>query len=159
VIRPVRQALWVVVGILAYVLASVAIGVLLAKCAGAADLRRGELEIMARIVQAESTGEPEAGQRAVAMTMLNRLHRPEVFGATLTKVLLAPYQYAKPVPLNDNSGAYLKALLATVKALLGEGGDPSQSATHFYLCSMRPAPGWARRMIKTAQIGSHCFYR
>ena len=157
--RSVREWLWIIAGVAVYVLAAAVIGFVMAKCATAGTLQRGELEIMARIVQAESTGEPEAGQRAVAWTMINRLNQPDIYGSTLTKVILRPYQYAKPLPLSDNSGAYLRALLATVKALLGEGGDPSAGATHFHVCSMKPTPGWARRLQPTAKIGAHCFYK
>jgi len=130
-------------------------------CSGpavSAELRPGELEIMARIVQAEATGEPAAGARAVAWTMLNRL-RADGYGKTLTRVVLAPYQYAKPAPLVDNSAAYLRALLATVQAVLGEGGDPGRGATHFVRCDHRPQPEWARVFVRTAEIGRHCFYR
>lgn len=157
--RPAFDWFWIIAGVIAYVLAAAAIGLMLAKCAVAAPLQRGELEIMARVVQAESTGEPEAGQRAVAWTMINRLRQPETYGRTLTKVILRPYQYAKPLPLSDNSAAYLKALLATVKALLGEGGDPSAGATHFLRCDMSRPPAWTRRLTRVAKIGAHCFYK
>jgi len=144
-------AVWILFGVLLVVI----------RCsapAAAAELRPGELEIMARIVQAETTGEPAAGARAVAWTMLNRL-RADGYGKTLTKVILAPYQYAKPAPLVDHSTAYLRALLATVQAVLGEGGDPGRGATHFVRCDHRPQPGWARVFVRTAEIGQHCFYR
>jgi spore germination cell wall hydrolase CwlJ-like protein len=144
-------AVWIVLGLLMVVI----------RCSGpadAADLRPGELEIMARIVQAETTGEPAAGARAVAWTMLNRL-RADGYGKTLTRVVLAPYQYAKPAPLVDNSAAYLRALLATVQAVLGEGGDPGRGATHFLRCDLRPQPEWARVFVRTAEIGQHCFYK
>jgi spore germination cell wall hydrolase CwlJ-like protein len=126
--------------------------------ADAAELRPGELEIMARIVQAETTGEPAAGARAVAWTMLNRL-RSDGYGKTLTRIMLAPYQYAKPAPLVDSSTDYLRALLATVQAVLGEGGDPSNGATHFLRCDLRPQPRWALEFERRAVHGNHCFYR
>lgn len=124
-----------------------------------AELQRGELDMLARVVQAEATGEPEAGARAVAWTVLNRLRQPDTYGKTVTRIIFAPYQYAKPVPLNDNSQAYLKALLATVQAVLGVGGDPSQGSTHFLRCDLRPQPAWARRFERRAVHGNHCFYR
>lgn len=144
-------ALWVLIGLLM-------VFIHLTEPAEAADLRPGELEIMARIVQAESTGEPAAGARAVAWTMLNRL-RADGYGKTLTRVILAPYQYAKPAPLVDNSTDYLRALLATVQAVLGDGGDPSNGATHFLRCDLRPQPKWALEFERRAVHGAHCFYR
>lgn len=122
-------------------------------------LRPGELELMARIVAAESTGEPEPGARAVAWTIINRLDEPETFGSTVTKVILRPYQYAKPAAIRDNSPAYLKAMLATLKAVLGEGGDPSGGALYFFKTDMKPWPGWARHMQVRAVIGRHTFMR
>jgi len=123
-----------------------------------AELQRGELDMMVRIVQAETTGEPVEGQRAVAFVMLNRLRSGD-YGKTLTKVLLRPYQFAKPAPLDDISPSYLRAMLATVQAVLRVVPDDSRGATHFHLCSMKPWPDWARRLKPTVRISSHCFYR
>lgn len=122
-------------------------------------LRPGELELMARIVAAESTGEPEPGARAVAWTIINRLDEPETFGSTVTKVILRPYQYAKPAAIRDNSPAYLKAMLATLKALLGEGGDPSLGSTHFARCDLSKPTKWMRVYELRVRISKHCFYK
>jgi N-acetylmuramoyl-L-alanine amidase len=157
---PVREWLWLISGVLIYVLAATVIGMVLAHCAMAAPkLQRGELELLARVVQRESTGEPEAGQRAIAWTVLNRLEEPELYGRTITKVLSRRHQYAAPARLSAASPAYLKALHATVAAVLGEGGDPSNRSTHFHRCAMRHPPAWARRLTPTVKLGAHCFYR
>lgn len=124
-----------------------------------AELRRGEAELLARVVQAESTGQPAEGQRAVAWTALNRLREPEVYGGTITKVLQRPHQYAKPMAGPDNTDAYLRAMHATVSALLGIGGDPSNSSTHFARCDVRPRPVWMRTFDLRAKISAHCFFR
>lgn len=155
----VRHWLWVTAMLVLYVALSVLIGVILARCANAGDLQRGELEIMSRVVQRESTGEPALGAKAVAWTVLNRLREPETYGRTITKVLLRPYQYATPAPLDDASPAYLKALHATLEALLGIGGDSSNGSTHFARCDVRPRPAWMRTFERRAVIGNHCFYR
>ena len=142
---------WIVLGLLMVVV----------RCSGpaaSAELRGGELEIFARVVQAESTGQPATGQRAVAWTVLNRL-RSGGYGKTATRVLLAPYQYAKPAALNDAGQDYQRALLATLHAVLGIGDDPGRGATHFVRCDHRPQPEWARVFLRTAEIGQHCFYR
>lgn len=139
-----------------------ALVLVVARCsapADAAELRPGELEIMARIVQAETTGEPADGAKAVAWTMLNRLREPEAYGKTITRILTRPYQYAPPAPLVDNSLPYLRALLATVQAILGVGDDPGFGATHFVRCDLRPQPVWARTFVRTAVLGQHCFYK
>jgi N-acetylmuramoyl-L-alanine amidase len=127
---------------------------------GAAEMVRlkpGELELMAKVVAAESTGEPEVGQRAVAWTILNRLDEPETFGRTVTKVLLSASQFARPAALPDTSPAYWRAMLATVRVLLGDGDDPSLGSTHFFRTDMKPWPHWAKHMQVRATIGKHTF--
>jgi N-acetylmuramoyl-L-alanine amidase len=156
---------WIVValGVATFVAAAILIGLLMtlpypAQALERVRLQRGELEILARVVQAEATGEPAAGQRAVVWTVINRMKRPDVYGRTLTRVILAPYQYAKPVPLTDNAEAFLRALLASVQVLLGEVDDDSRGGTHFYRCDMPRPPRWAKRFKRTVRLGQHCFH-
>jgi spore germination cell wall hydrolase CwlJ-like protein len=135
--------------------------------AAAADITRvpaapqlaKEISLLARVVQAESSGEPEHGQRAVAWTVVNRLRQPEIYGGTITGVLLARHQYARPKPLRPDSPAYRAALRAATMAVRGEGGDSSRGATHFVRCDMRRKPAWVARFTSVGRIGQHCFYR
>lgn len=145
---------------------AIAVGVILilmnASPARGADLtlRPGELSLLAKVVAAESTGEPLAGARAVAWTVVNRMQdEPETFGSSITKVILRPYQYAKPAPIADNSPAYLRAMLATVQVLLGTVDDDSKGSTFFFRTDMKPWPRWARHMQVRATIGKHTFLR
>lgn len=155
---------WFLATLAACALAAAAVLVMMAvfRPVGAAELtlRPGELSLLARVVAAESTGEPIAGARAVAWTVVNRMQdAPETFGSSITKVLLRPYQYAKPVPIADNSPAYLKAMLATVQVLLGTVEDDSRGSTFFFRTDMRPWPRWAKHMQVRATIGKHTFLR
>lgn len=127
--------------------------------AAAAELRPGELELLARVVAAEARGESLPGQRAIAWTVVNRLEEPETYGRTVTRVLLRPYQYAKPLAVGDAHPAYLRAMLASVQVLLGEVADDSHGATHFCRCDLRPLPAWARQFELRTRISGHCFYR
>lgn len=154
--RTWRDWLFLLILLLLYLASAIVLGIGIAR---SADLRRGELGMLARVVQAESTGEPADGQRAIAWTVVNRLREPETYGRTITKIIQKPHQYAKPAPLDDTSEAYHLALLATLQALLPIGEDSSNGSTHFHRCDMRPAPSWARRMARRAVIGKHCFYR
>jgi spore germination cell wall hydrolase CwlJ-like protein len=149
-----RDWLWLIGMLLIYAAVVVLVGVALHRVVDAAELRPGELELLARVVQSESTGEPAAGARAVAWTALNRLNAG-TYGKTLTAVLRAPRQYAKPAR-PSNGPAYQRALQAAAQAVLGEGPFP---ATHFYRCSMARPPAWARRLPRVAVIGRHCFHR
>jgi spore germination cell wall hydrolase CwlJ-like protein len=124
----------------------------------APQLAKGELSLLARVVQAEASNQPDPGKRAVAWTAINRL-RAGIYGKTLTHVLQARRQYARPRPLRVDSPAYQAALRAALMAVKGEGGDPSRSATHFIRCDMRRRPAWTARFTFTIKIASHCFYR
>lgn len=128
-----------------------------ARGADAVRLKPGELELMARVVAAEARGESDAGQRAIAWVALNRLDEPETYGRTLTRVLLSPAQFAKPVPIADNSPAYWRAMHATTAALLGIGEDPSAGSLYFFRTDMTPWPAWAKHMQTRAVIGKHTF--
>jgi len=121
-------------------------------------LKAGELSLLARVVQAESANQPVAGQQAVAWTVVNRL-RAGIYGKTVTQVLQARYQYARPKPRKPDSPAYRAALMAALMAVRGEGEDPSRGSTHFHACRMRPTPRWAKVLERRAIIQDHCFYR
>jgi spore germination cell wall hydrolase CwlJ-like protein len=138
-----------------YACIAVLIGIALAY---GAELRRGEADLLARVVQAEGTGEPEAGARAIAWTVMNRLREPETYGSTITEVLQRPYQYAAPAPVSSST-AYLRAMLATAKVLLGAVPDDSKDSTHFARCDVRPRPVWMRTFELRARHGVHCFFR
>lgn len=117
-----------------------------------------EISLLARVVQRESENQSVSGQRAVAWTVVNRLRQPEIYGRTITSVLQARHQYARPKPLRPNSPSYQAALAVVTQVLRGEGKDDSKGATHFHVCNMRHRPAWARRMTMTTRISSHCFY-
>lgn len=117
-----------------------------------------EISLLARVVQAESSGEPASGQRAVAWTAVNRL-RAGIYGKTLSQVLQARRQYARPKPLKPNSPAYQAALRAATMAVKGEGKDPGLGATHFIRCDMKRRPAWTARFRFLTRISSHCFFK
>jgi N-acetylmuramoyl-L-alanine amidase len=121
-------------------------------------LRPGEIDLLAKVVAAEARGESDRGQRAIAWVAINRLDEPETFGRTMTRVLLSPRQFARPLPIADTSPAYWRAMHATTAALLGEGDDPTGGAQYFCRCDLTPQPAWARQFERRAVIGRHCFY-
>jgi spore germination cell wall hydrolase CwlJ-like protein len=128
------------------------------RSAAAPQLAKGELSLLARVVQAEASGEPAAGQRAVAWTAVNRL-KAGIYGKSLAQVLQARRQYARPKPLRPDSPAYRAALMASLMATRGALPDDSRGATHFIRCNMRRKPAWVARFKFTIRISNHCFYR
>jgi spore germination cell wall hydrolase CwlJ-like protein len=128
------------------------------RSSAAPQLVSPEISLLARVVQAESSGEPAVGQQAVAWTAVNRL-KAGIYGKTLTRVLQARRQYARPKPLKPNSPAYQAALRAALMAVKGVGGDPTRGSTHFVRCDMRRKPAWARKLTMTTRISQHCFFK
>jgi N-acetylmuramoyl-L-alanine amidase len=127
--------------------------------APAASQLAKEISLLARVVQRESENQSASGQRAVAWTVVNRLRQPELYGRTITSVLQARHQYARPKPLRPNSPAYQTALTAALMAVQGVGKDDSAGATHFVKCDMRRKPAWVAKFRFLIRINSHCFYR
>jgi spore germination cell wall hydrolase CwlJ-like protein len=154
----VRDWLRFVLVLAVYVAVALLIAVALVHAVALAEAALSrDAEMLARVVQAEASGESAEGQRAVAWTSLNRL-RAGIYGQTLTDVLRAPHQYAHPARVRD-SPAYREALHAASQAVLGAMPDDSRGSTHFARCDVRPRPAWVRRFELRATHGAHCFYR
>lgn len=113
-----------------------------------------DISLMARLVYAESRGEPFKGQVAVAAVLLNRLRSPE-FPETIHQVIYQPRQF-EPVQngaINNvpNNSAYEAVLEA-----LGDE-DPSEGALYFWNPDKvsKNSWVWTRTIIK--RIGNHLF--
>lgn len=88
-----------------------------------------ETELLARIISAESRGEPYSGQVAVGAVILNRIEHPS-FPNTLSGVIYQPGAFSC---LNDgqiNEEVYESAKKAAIDAI--NGADPSGGAIYYY---------------------------
>jgi len=117
--------------------------------------RNNESELLARIVHAESKGEPYLGQVAVAAVILNRIDSPD-FPNTLAGVIYQPGAFEpvsngninQPVP-NDAS-----ARKAAREAL--NGYDPTGGCLYFFNPDTATSKWiWSKPIVKT--IGKHHF--
>ena len=125
-----------------------------------------DLPIGARTVWAEARGEPEAGQRAVAHVIVNRL-RSNRWGTTLASVCVFRLQFScwndsdpnriQLVSLSENDPAVVTFGGFLEDALRGQDPDATQGALHYYAISI-PEPSWAAGKSFT-QIGNHRFVR
>ncbi len=119
------------------------------------DFTVQELDKIARIVQAESGGEPYEGQVAVAAVILNRLDDPG-FPNTISGVIYQPRAFE--VVSNDwwLNPAQETAIRAKSDAI--SGWDPSEGALYFYNPDYIEST-WilSRPVIK--RIGDHVFAR
>jgi N-acetylmuramoyl-L-alanine amidase len=118
-----------------------------------------ELDLLARLVHAESAGEPYAGQVAVAATILNRvesLRYPNTISGVIYQVVQGHYQYSPVMDGRINLAANQTARSAAQDAL--NGWDPSQGAIGFYN-PMKATNTWVRQQPVTTAIGNHVFFR
>lgn len=114
----------------------------------------------------EARGEGLAGQIAVAEVILNRVDSPRypnsvcgVVRQGSDKPHACQFSYncdGKPEEIADKS-AWRKAGRIARKMLDGRPRDLTLEATHYHNTGVRPR--WAKKLVPTAQIGEHVFYR
>ena len=131
------------------------------------DLWTFPYQVACRTMWAESRGEPEAGQQAVAHVLINRLSDGQ-WGKSLATVCLAKLQFScwnasdeqriRMVALADDDAALL-GMFAILKNAERAAKDPTHGATHYYSDSMIVPPKWAIGMTFLVKIGHHGFYQ
>lgn len=117
--------------------------------------RSNESELLARIVHAESKGEPYLGQVAVAAVILNRVDSPD-FPNTLAGVIYQPGAF-EPVmngTINQDVPKDASARKAAQEAL--NGYDPTGGCLYFYNPDTATSKWiWSKPIVK--KIGKHNF--
>lgn len=122
------------------------------------NLSQNDIDLLARLVSAESDGEPFEGQVAVAATILNRLRDPR-YPKTIPEIVYQVdngcYQYSPVldgrINLPANSSSY-KAVQSAIS-----GWDPSNGGNGFYNPD-KTTSQWVRSHPVTAAIGNHVFF-
>ncbi|MDW7649770.1 MAG: LysM peptidoglycan-binding domain-containing protein [Bacillota bacterium] len=126
---------------------------------GGRSFTAAELDLFARIVHAESAGEPYTGQVAVAATILNRVDSPR-YPNTLRDVVYQVdggyYQYSPVLDGRIDLPANDSARRAVQDAI--NGADPSLGATGFYNPA-KTSNQWVRQQPVTTVIANHVFFR
>lgn len=118
-------------------------------------MRRNDLTLLARLVQAEAGGEPYEGQVAVAAVVLNRIASP-LFPNTLSDVIFQPLAFESVANGLINRAPSATALQAARDAL--NGYDPTQGALFFWNPS-KPVSSWIWSRPIIRRIGDHVFAR
>lgn len=133
--------------------------------AGALETSR-ELECMTQAVYFEARGETPAGQAAVAQVVLNRVRHPafpkSVCGVVFQgagKRVGCQFSFACDGSMRRGreSAAWNRAKKVASRALSGAVVASVGNATHFHTTNV--APNWGPRLIRTAEVGMHVFYR
>ena len=113
-----------------------------------------DLELLARVIYAESRGEPFIGQVAVGAVVINRIKSNE-FPETVEGVVYQGGQFSSvddgQINLIPNSSAYDAARKAI------EGDDPSLGAQYFYNPDKAKTLWWLETRELTVRIGNHVF--
>lgn len=122
------------------------------------QLSQNDLELLARLVTAESNGEPFEGQVAVAATIINRLQDPlypKTIAGIIYQVDNGRYQYSPVLDGRINGPASASAYRAVQSAC--SGWDPSYGANGFYNPT-KTSNNWVRSQPVTIVIGNHIFF-
>ncbi|HZK24355.1 MAG TPA: LysM peptidoglycan-binding domain-containing protein [Oscillospiraceae bacterium] len=118
-----------------------------------------ELDLLARLVQAEAGGESYQGQVAVAATILNRLGSPRfpnTISGVIYQVVNGYYQYSPVLDGRISQPAADSARRAATEAI--NGADPTSGATGFYN-PRKTTNQWVRQQPVTVTIGNHVFFK
>jgi N-acetylmuramoyl-L-alanine amidase len=118
------------------------------------DARSDDLDLLARLVNAEAMGEPYDGQVAVAAVILNRVGDAR-FPNTLAGVVYQTYAF-EPV---SNGQIYQPASDTAIRAARDalNGWDPSGGAVYFWNPAKVEAGNWVWSRPISSQIGNHVF--
>jgi hypothetical protein len=125
-----------------------------------------EENCLAQVIYFEARGESEAGQRAVAEVILNRLAEGS-HGRTICSVVyegmgqtFCQFTFACDGSLHSPMGAegWRAAQILAARLMVGEvPTDSIEGATYYHSVSVHPT--WAPMKLRVAQIGNHIFYR
>jgi spore germination cell wall hydrolase CwlJ-like protein len=125
------------------------------------------LDCLAQAVYYEARSESEDGQRAVAQVVLNRVRHPAWPNSVCGVVYQGPMRVGGGCQFTftcDSSLRYRaagpgwdRARQIAAEALAGRTFAPVGLSTHYHTSAVFPS--WAPRLVKTAVIGAHNFYR
>lgn len=123
------------------------------------------LNCLATAISYEAASEPDAGQRAVAQVVLNRVRHP-AFPGTVCGVVFqgseragCQFSFACDGALarTPSRTGWARALRNAALMLGGSVEAEVGTATHYHTYAVTPA--WNRQMVMTAAIGAHFFHR
>lgn len=112
-----------------------------------------DFNLLARIISAESRGEPYEGQVAVGAVILNRIAHPS-FPNTLSGVIYQPLAFSCVADGGINAAVADSAVKAAREAI--NGSDPSGGAIYYYNAAKATSQWIFSRPIITV-IGNHRF--
>ena len=120
-------------------------------------LTKEDLDLMAKIVYAESKGEPYEGKVAVASVILNRVLSPG-FPSSISEVVFQPNAFSCVVDGQISVTPTEECYNAVYDAI--EGNDPTNEALFFYNPAIATC-SWMQDVEKadSKAIGQHLFFK
>lgn len=127
--------------------------------------RARALQCLTSAIYYEAGNEPDAGQRAVAQVVLNRV-RHAAFPATVCGVVFQGSDHPRCQFSFACDGAmarvpaptvWLRARRVAARALAGDVFAPVGMATHYHTYAVTPS--WNRALVMTGVFGAHFFHR
>jgi len=130
-------------------------------------MTREEVEILANVLFSETKDIEDA--KNIVNVILNRTKRPERFGATVSDVVFSPNQFSGVGSNEWNKAAskkfdskeeaiYKQLYQVAYLAATGKLEDTTGGADHYFNPKI-VKPKWAAKMRKTAETGSHAYYK
>jgi N-acetylmuramoyl-L-alanine amidase len=118
-----------------------------------------ELDLLARLVEAETSGEPYLGKVAAAAVTINRVldsRYPDTLKEVIYQVVDGSYQYEPVLNGRIDLPAGADSLSAALEAL--SGVDPTYGALGFYNPDKVSEYNWVRKWPVITKIGKHVFF-
>ncbi|MFT3997979.1 MAG: cell wall hydrolase [Asticcacaulis sp.] len=125
-----------------------------------------DIDCLTQAVYYEARGETDAGQRAVAQVILNRVRHP-AYPKTICNVVYqgamrgvgCQFSFTCNGVMSNRveNWAWKRARSVAEDALDGYVMKAVGSSTHFHVLNI--SPDWSGRMLRTATIGNHAFYQ
>jgi N-acetylmuramoyl-L-alanine amidase len=133
-------------------------------------LKKGDVDLLNRLVWAEARSESFEGQCAVVWIVLNRLRREHGrFPPTIQGIIKQPAafscfntsdpQCARVKVVTEADPAFVEASHAVTSVLTGRVKDNTGGADHYFVTGMKNPPAWRKAMKLVATIGAHSFYK
>lgn len=125
-----------------------------------------DLNCLGLAIYYEARSEPLSGQLAVAQVVLNRVRHPAypdnicdvVFeGSTRHTGCQFTFTCDGSMAITPRRAGWQRSRKAAIHAMLGMSDVTIGRATHYHTVAVRPY--WSSTLLRTANIGTHIFYR
>jgi N-acetylmuramoyl-L-alanine amidase len=117
------------------------------------------IDCISKNIYHEARGEPDEGMIAVAHVVMNRVRDLDK-GAC--EVVYEKNQFSWTIfhsnKLMSNTQSVTKARDISISVVSGFEKDPTNGAKWYHSTSIKP-PKWTKKMVVTAKIGNHIFYK